>query len=112
MFKNALVAVIAVLALSFSSQYASACGGHGFLIWACDGPSASSIGRVGLALGSSFTEASYGRRGPYGYAFGSYGYDSRCIRTQRFRTFFGVRVWRVDVCHERLVSFVPPRAYW
>ena len=60
MFRKMLVAVIAVLALSLSSRHAAACGRPGILIWACDGPSATSVGRVGYALGLSFSGASMG----------------------------------------------------
>jgi hypothetical protein len=111
MFRKMLVAVIAVLALSLSSRHAAACGRSGILIWACDGPSATSVGRVGLALGLSFSGASFGARGPHGYPFGAYGFDSRCIRNRRLVTPFGVRVWRVDICHEQLISFAPVPLY-
>src|SRR4051812_10839707 len=111
MLKQILVGLIAVLALSLSSRHASACGRSGILIWACEGPSASSVGRVGLALGLSFPGASFGAHGAHGYPFGAYGFDSRCIRSRRLVTPFGVRVWRVDVCHEKLISFAPVPPY-
>lgn len=99
MCRKVLIALIAVMVLTFASQGASACGGFWNGDWRCGGPGGTSIGLVGLGLGLSFTRASYGGHGPFGYRFGAYGYDDGCIRVRRIMTPYGLRVRRVNVCH-------------